>query len=112
MMAEEIKSTSPAPTNFSPSELDFIYGLVREKMYGTWQQPTGLTAASGLTATVSIRLSRNGSVSQVRMVRASGHAAMDASVLQAARSVTHVASLPARFPSSYKDITIEFELRD
>ena len=91
------------------SEMSFYYALVRATMYEVWEQPSSL-AGAGLVSTVSIRVQRDGSISQRTMVRGSGNALMDDSVMRAVRAVNKLKALPAEVPGSYKDITIDFEL--
>jgi TonB family protein len=85
------------------------YTIVRQIMYDAWTQPTGLTPA-GLITTVSIRVTRNGTIISRDMTKSSGNSIMDDSVMKAVNAVTKIKPLPDNFSGSTKDISIEFEL--
>ena len=86
------------------------YNHVHEMMYRVWNQPTSLSAVSGISAEVLIRVQRDGTILSREMVRSSGNALMDESVMTAVRSVSKLKSLPSQFSGSTKDIRILFEL--
>lgn len=88
------------------------YLYIRQVMYQAWQQPSQLRDLPGLSATVMIRVERNGSISRCTLSRPSGNSVMDASVMKAAKSVSRLNALPAQFDGTFKDITIDFELTD
>lgn len=91
-----------------PSELALYYALIRAAAYEAWVQPAELDA--GLTAQVSIRVTRNGSITKRTMTRRSGNAQMDDSVMNAVNAMGRLKALPAEVPGSFKDITIDFVL--
>ncbi len=114
---EEIKKLLNAglkPGKTRPRQADdlpsWYYALVRQAMYDVWQQPGGLSASAGLVTTVSIRVNREGRVLRRKMVKSSGHAIMDESVMTAANTVSQLKALPASFNGKYKDIVVYFEL--
>lgn len=89
------------------SDLALYHTQVQQKMYDAWQQPSAV--ARGLSATVAIRVQRNGAVTQRRLTRSSGSAAMDASVMRAVESVSRLPPLPAEIGGPHLDIpTVEF----
>ena len=108
-MLDEAKITRGSKSPPTDFPFAWYYALVREKMYSAWEQPSGLSA-SGLRALVSIRVHKDGSITQKKLVHSSGHAQMDESVMKAVRSVSKLKALPPQFGGSYKDITVEFEL--
>lgn len=110
-LAQQFRSSLPtspsAPaTTGTPSEMGSYYGTVQRILYQAWQQPPGV---AGLSAQVSIRIARDGNITQRNMVRGSGNATMDASVMSALRSVSSLPRLPASFDGAFHDVTITFE---
>lgn len=111
---EEIRKLLEANIRFTPagqpattfSDLSLYYAMVRDAMYAAWIQPSAV--ARGLKAEASIRVMRNGAVTQRRLTRPSGNKLMDDSVMQALNSVTLLRPLPAEVREPYLDITIEF----
>jgi TonB family protein len=86
------------------------YNHVHEMMYRVWNQPTSLSASIGMNAEVLIRVQRDGTITSREMIRSSGNAIMDESVMKAVQSVSKLKPLPVQCPGSSKDIRILFEL--
>lgn len=86
------------------------YNHVHEMMYRVWNQPTSLSANSGISAEVLIRVQRDGLIVSRELVRPSGNALMDESVMKAVQAVSKLKPLPSQFPGNSKDIRILFEL--
>lgn len=111
---DQLRKLLEANIKFSPSgnssanfsDLSLYYATVYDAMYGAWRQPS--SAAMGLTAQVAIRVQRNGTVTNPRLVRSSGSKTMDDSVLDAVRRVARLRPLPAEVRDTFLDITIEF----
>jgi TonB family protein len=111
---EQIRKLLEANIRFSPAgapaanvtDLSIYYATVRDAMYGAWEQPSAV--ARGLRAEASIRVLRNGAVTQRRLTRSSGSKLMDDSVMQAVNSVAMLRPLPAEIRDPHLDITIEF----
>lgn len=111
---EQIRKLLEANIKFSPSgtpsanfsDLSLYYATVRDAMYGAWQQPSA--AARGMRAEASIRVQRNGAVTQRRISRSSGSKLMDDSVLAALNAVARLRPLPADVRDDHLDITIDF----
>lgn len=111
---EQIRKLLEANIKFSPggtpstnfSDLSLYYATVYDAMYGAWKQPG--SAAMGLTAQVSIRVQRNGTITNPGLIRSSGSKVMDDSVMEAVRRVARLRPLPAEIRESSLDITIEF----
>lgn len=114
---EEIKRLLAAGARISdhtsiPPDLSaasWYYATVRQIMHDAWAQP-GASVPAGATAEVEIRVMRDGSVVRRAMVRSSGNAVMDRSVMQAVESVTKLPPLPDAWSSAFRDITVEFVL--
>jgi outer membrane biosynthesis protein TonB len=92
----------------SYSPFAWYYAEITKKMYAVWQQPSG--APKGLTASATLRIERNGAVSQKTLTRRSGNAPFDQSVQNALNATTRLPVPPADLPS--RDIEIEFVLSD
>ncbi len=92
------------------SPVAWYYALVRQIMYDAWEQPGGLSAEAGWTAEVTIRVERDGTVSDWKMTRPSGNSMMDDSVKKAVESVKQIRPLPSQFVGNYQDIVVLFEL--
>jgi len=88
----------------------WYYALIRQKLYDAWEQPGGLSVPPGTIVRVSIRIEKNGRISQRDLVRGSGFKILDDSVMRGVRSVSSVKALPATYAGKYKDIVIDFEL--
>lgn len=99
-------------TSIPADEFPFAwyFALVRQAMYDAWDQPSSLSTSAGLTTEVTLRVLRNGTITQRKMTRASGSKLMDESVMKAVDSVARLRPLPPGFGGSSKDIVIEFEL--
>lgn len=89
---------------------DWYFAIVRRVFYEAWERPSTAVVPAGTSMTVSIRVMRDGSIAEHRVVRASGHAVMDDSVLRAVRSIRRIEPLPAQYRGPHRDITVEFEL--
>lgn len=99
-------------TSIPADEFPFAwyFALVRQTMYDAWNQPSTLSASAGLTTEVTLRVLRDGTITQRKMTRASGNKLMDDSVMKAVEAVPKLRPLPPGFGGSSKDIVIEFEL--
>lgn len=75
---------------------DWYASMLHERFYARWEQPTSVFAsAQRYTATLRLRIERDGRVSDFRLVRPSGLVPMDESVLAAAARVGRVDPPPA-----------------
>lgn len=95
-----------------PLGFDWYYAIIRAVMYDAWAQPSSVSRSAGLTAVVSIRVMRDGSITRRSMVRSSGNSVMDRSVMDAVESVKQLQALPAGMTGAYQDIIINFELAE
>jgi TonB family protein len=94
----------------SDSPVAWYYAMVKQIMYEAWQQPSGLANAGNPVATVTIRVKRDGTISDWQMMRPSGNTLMDDSVKRAVQAVKRLKPLPPQFIGPAQDITIQFEL--
>jgi TonB family protein len=92
------------------SPLAWYYAMVKQLMYEAWQQPSGLANSGNPTTTVTIRVKRDGSISDRQLMRSTGNKLMDDSVMRAVQSVKRLKPLPPQFIGPSQDITITFEL--
>lgn len=83
---------------------------VRNALHAAWRQPTAADAGSGRVV-VEVALSAAGAVSSPRIIRSSGSAVMDESVLQAVAAVPRIPGLPAGFLQRYPRLRVEFRLQ-
>ena len=99
---------TPAPVAVSLPA--WYYDLVRSALYDAWDEPSAASVQAGVTAQVAFHVSRSGAISERRLARPSGDAVMDASVMQALRSVGNLKQLPNDFKKDHEVITVVFEL--
>jgi TonB family protein len=90
------------------SPFAWYYDRVKQQMYSVWQQPAG--APVGLTATATLRVERDGTVSSKSITRRSGNMPFDQSVQNALSDTVRLPAPPADLPS--RTIEIEFALSD
>lgn len=108
LLAAGLPVGGPASSG-TPSEWSVYYALVRAAMYDEWKPPASVTPGAG--PQISIRVQRDGTITQRTMTRSSGNALLDESAMRAARAVTRISRpLPEGFSGSYRDITVDFEL--
>jgi TonB family protein len=85
--------------------------MLHDRFYGQWDQPTSIFDSNiRFVTTLKIRIQKDGTVSARSIVKSSGNAVMDESVLAAARRVSRVDPLPADFGREYYEVNINFEL--
>jgi protein TonB len=84
------------------------YDSIKRQMYAVWQQPAGVPIS--LTATATIRVERDGTVSLKSITRRSGNVSFDQSVQSALDSTVRLPAPPADLPD--RTISIEFLLAD
>ncbi len=92
--------------------LNWYYSMVQATMYEAWQQPSALAGTKGLMSRALIRVKRDGRIVRRSIDQSSGNTLMDASVMSAVEFVQQLQPLPPGFGGDYKDITIEFKLKD
>lgn len=104
----KISDRTSVPTGSFPEA--WYYALVKQTMYDAWNQPSGPAVSAGLRTIVLIRVEKNGAVTRRSLVRTSGNALMDDSVMKAVQSVSKLRPLPEEWGVSSKDIDITFDL--
>ena len=91
------------------SPVAWYYAMVKQIMYEAWQQPSNLANAGRPVAFVTIRVKRDGTITDWQMTRPSGNALMDESVKRAVQLVKRLKPLPPQFIGPSQDIEITFE---
>ena len=108
LLKQGMSSSSAAS---APSDIPaWYYHSVQKELYNRWQQPSGLSASAGSIAQVTIRVTKNGTVSKRTLTRSSGIPILDNSVMQAVNDISKFPALPPSFKNDYTDITVDFEL--
>lgn len=87
-----------------------VENALRQRLYAAWNQPAGLSAASGFFVQAEVEVNRDGSIHATRILRASGHGEMDQSVRAALNAVTFAAPLPPDFRGQRHSFRIRFEI--
>lgn len=90
----------------------WYYALVKQAMYEAWDQPSAAVVPPGTRATVTIRIARDGTVLERRLIGPSGNSLMDASVMRAVQSVKRLRPLPPQWTGPHRDVDVTFELAD
>lgn len=86
--------------------------MIKERFETQWDQPTTpFDAGRKYTATMRVRIERDGRIASYRLVRSSGLAPMDESLLAAAARVSRIEPLPATLArAGIYEVSLEFEL--
>ncbi|NOU35528.1 MAG: cell envelope integrity protein TolA [Kiritimatiellaceae bacterium] len=84
------------------------YDDIKQRMYSVWPQPN---APRGTTATATIRVERNGTVSLKSITQRSGNSQFDQSVQSALNATTQLPPPPSD-PDFDRTIEVVFELSD
>ena len=95
--------------SIAPDEESRCFALIKRAFNDAWVQPS-YDEVGGTTATIEVRLQRNGAIFGVRMVKPSGNNVLDTSVMQAATTVKRVDNLTPAFLAKYEDVTIDFKV--
>lgn len=86
--------------------------MIRQRFYDRWVQPQSVFHLDKkLTATLTIRIEKNGQISGFNLVQSSGDSVMDQSILEAARRVIQIDPLPASLDKNVYEVDIDFELQ-
>ncbi len=83
--------------------------IVQNTVYQNWKIPSRLSSASPSTrSTVSFRIRRNGTLSDVVLRGSSGYTLMDRSAIEAVRSISALPPLPADYKEDSLDVLVYF----
>ncbi len=83
--------------------------IVQNTVYQNWKIPSRLSSASPSTrSTVSFRIRRNGTLSDVVLRGSSGYTLMDRSAIEAVRSISALPPLPADYKEEFLDVVVYF----
>jgi protein TonB len=83
--------------------------IVQSKYTAAWAPPASLDDDSA-TVTVSVTISRDGSVTSHRIIRSSGNRDMDRSIGNTLENVTYIEAFPAGSKDQERTYTIKFNL--
>jgi len=85
--------------------------LIHDRFFSQWEQPTSIYHMGGFSTTVQIRIEKDGSISDFKIIKSSGNFVMDDSVRQAGARVSRIDPLPAGLGSNGAFvINVNFEL--
>jgi TonB family protein len=101
----------PGTETAIPGDEDICFERIRAALYTAWQQPSA-EEAGGVVVEAEISLARDGRITGWRLVRRSGVAAMDRSIVEALQTVNRITGLSAAFLRSRETVTIEFRVGD
>ncbi|HOC02756.1 MAG TPA: energy transducer TonB [Candidatus Ratteibacteria bacterium] len=83
---------------------------IKTRIYKNWRRPSS-SALKGEKATVSFRINKDGSVSDVIIEKTSGSSDFDSSVVNAVRKSSPFPSLPSGIALDFIDVSAEFSAR-
>lgn len=92
------------------SEFGWYGNMLQDRFHSEWIQPTSVVHSADLTVLLQIRIQKNGRISDYSIVKSSGNAIVDDSVIAAAKRVTQVDPLPAGLGDDYYEVNINFIL--
>lgn len=95
-----------ASNQLAPNEESRCVSLISRRFYEVWDLPGGY---EGHTVQITVRFGAAGKITGFRIAKSSGIAALDQSVLAAAKRADHVNGLSADFLQRYPEITIEMK---
>ncbi len=90
---------------------EMIYGnFVKAKIWHNWHFPKALADRKGLVAVVTITITKDGRILEIRVKKYSGLSAFDRSVLNAIRDSAPLPPFPPSFHRDVDEIDIRFDL--
>lgn len=98
----------------SASEMGWYNGLIKDRFYAQWEPPAVADSASrNYRAALKITIEKDGRISRFSLMKPSGIAAIDDSILAAAAGVKQIEPLPEKLAKkgSY-EVAIAFEPQD
>ncbi len=90
----------------TPSEFAEYYMMLSSRLYEVWEIPGQATPS--MTTVVMVHVTRDGSLSFVKIVKGSGNPVMDQSAVEAVNKVRKVDPLPEAMGGS-RDLTVTFK---
>ncbi len=99
---------TPGNRNTIPEGDTLAFEVIRRKLYQAWTQPASVPR--NLTAVVEIHMNASGDVLARRLIRGSGNAVMDQTVMEAVQAVRRIEGLSADFLNRWRKVSITFEL--
>jgi len=92
--------------------MGWYFDILHDRFFSQWDQPTSVTESNDeFTATVLLRIEKDGRISKATIVKSSGNPVMDESVATALKRVSRVPPLPDPLAKSAPfEIKINFEL--
>jgi TonB family protein len=110
--AESGSNGGLAANNAGPANASWYGNMLHDRFYREWAQPTTVVVTGAkLSALVTIRIEKDGRISDFKIVRSSGNVVVDESVEAVGKKVTRVDALPAGIGSSgHHDVDINFAL--
>lgn len=106
-------SSGPGRATVAASRFPYSWYLsvVQGKVTMSWEQPSArLATDNALSALVSFRIKRDGSIDALTVRRSSGRSTLDQSATRAVRDAAPFPPLPSDYREGYLDVTIEFTL--
>lgn len=104
------EATRRARAPLAQSLPQWYYAAVRQRLYELWQQPPASDVPPGARARAVVRIRRDGSVAEARLVQGSGLDLMDESVKRALQQVGRFDPLPPTYGDREATITVDFVL--
>jgi len=101
----------PSDRTVIPEDDQIYKGMVKKAFTDVWTEPSRAEVGDAV-AEVEIRLAGDGTVVSAKLVKGSGVAALDESVVKALKFVKRVNGLSADFVSRYETLTISFRVRE
>jgi TonB family protein len=94
------------------AEFGWYGNMLHDRFYSEWMQPTtSVPAGAKISALAKIRIEKDGTISDFKIVKPSGISVVDESVEAVAKQVTQVDPLPAGLGSGgHYDVNINFEV--
>lgn len=92
------------------SEQGRCVGLVQNALYNAWTEMPSYNDVGDRTVHLQIRLSRTGRIVSYRIVKSSGIASYDSSVLKAAAGCSMIRGLTSEFLKQFETLTVEFKV--
>jgi len=112
---EPVADASPPVAQTAVRVSGFPYAwylsVIQGKVGSNWRQPSArLLADDSLTALVSFRIRRDGTIEAVTVRRSSGRSTVDQSAVKAVRDSAPFPPLPNDYLENHLDVTIEFSV--